>query len=123
MRPFEIDISTLSSTGIPAPLGSYHRQPKQHTKGNVPDDGYHIMETTNARSYKDPVVHMERPKHVLSMIDNYNLEDLMMSHRPVRQKMEGFGTLIPKHERNHEQRYLSTEYRDYVANKEVPSSH
>jgi hypothetical protein len=83
LRPHENDISTLSSTGIPAPLGSYHRKPKQETKQLIPDDGFNIIKTANQQHMLNPRVHEIKPKHTLSMINRYNLSELNLVDRPV----------------------------------------
>lgn len=39
-RAHEPDINCLSSSGIPAPLGRFHRKPKQETEHLICDDGF-----------------------------------------------------------------------------------
>ena len=99
LRPRENDLSTLNSTGIPAPLGSYFRKPRQDTRSLVPDDGYRIMKTSNQQQHQDPAVHATKSKHVLSMINRYNWHEFSMADRPINCTREGFGSLLPNHNR------------------------
>lgn len=46
-RAKESDINCLTSSGLPAPLGTFHRKPKQETFGLIPDDGFRELKTTN----------------------------------------------------------------------------
>jgi len=39
-REKEPDINCLTSSGLPAPLGTINRKPKQETFGLIPDDGF-----------------------------------------------------------------------------------
>jgi hypothetical protein len=113
LRPHENDISTLSSTGIPAPLGSYHRKPKQETKQLICDDGFRETKTTNQVLHQNPRVHENKKKPVLSMINKYNISELNLVDRPVNATREGFGGIHPLHERSHDRRYFATENRTF----------
>mmetsp|Transcript_24603 Transcript_24603/g.28974 ORF Transcript_24603/g.28974 Transcript_24603/m.28974 type:complete len:80 (-) Transcript_24603:729-968(-) len=46
-REREPDINCLTSSGLPAPLGSINRKPKQETFCLIPDDGFRELKTTN----------------------------------------------------------------------------
>jgi len=39
-REKEADINCLTSSGLPAPLGTINRKPKQETAHLIPDDGF-----------------------------------------------------------------------------------
>jgi hypothetical protein len=88
----------LSSTGIPAPLGTYNRRPKQQTKSLIPDDGFRELKTTNNHEMRNPIVHVNKQKPVLSMINKYNIAELSLVDRPVGGERSGFGSVIPHHE-------------------------
>jgi hypothetical protein len=47
------------------------------------------------------------------MINKYNLSDLNLVDRPIDARREGFGSILPQHNRQHKQRYFSTEYRSF----------
>ena len=68
-REKEADLNCMSSAGNPAPLGSINRKPKQETRGLIPDDGYRELNATNEMEVRNPKVHMEKAKPVLSMIN------------------------------------------------------
>ena len=113
MREHEPHISTLNSTGIPAPLGSYHRKPKQETKQLICDDGFRIMNTTNQNQFQNPQVHVIAPKPVIGMVNKSNMDEFKdLNDRTVQGPREGFGSLLPNHNRLHERRYFQTEHRD-----------
>lgn len=114
MRECEPHISTLNSTGIPAPLGSYHRKPKQVTKQLIIDDGFRVINTTNQQLMQNPKVHVTQPKFVIGMVNKSNMDDVpSLNDRTVGGPREGFGSLLPNHNRQHERRYFSTENRDF----------
>jgi len=39
----EGDISTLGATGVPQPLRTFNRKPKQETRCLIPDEGFREM--------------------------------------------------------------------------------
>ena len=105
-------MNCLSSSGIPAPLGTYNRKPKQETFGLIPDDGYRELVSTNKEECKPPACHAQKTKPVLSMINKYNIAELSLVDRPVQGTNSGFGAVIVKHPNNHDARYFRTENRD-----------
>ena len=105
-------MNCLSSSGIPAPLGSINRKPKQETFGLIPDDGYRELESTNKMDVQHPSVHHQKVKPVLSMINKYNIAELSLVDRPVQGTAAGFGAVINVHAQNHDARYFRTENRD-----------
>ena len=117
MRPREHDISTLSSTGIPADLSRYHRKPKQETRALVPDDGFRSIKTQNQDIHRNPKVHEITPKPLPMMLTWANLDEHMLVNRPHESKREGFGSLLPQHDRNNKRRYMSNEYRAEVSDQ------
>lgn len=58
-------------------------------------------------------MHVTKPKQVLSMINRYNWNEFIMVDRPIASTREGFGSALPNHNRQHGQRYFSTEYRNF----------
>jgi hypothetical protein len=77
-------LNCLSSSGIPAPLGSIYRKPKQETKSLIADDGFRELATTKNVDFKNPTVHAIQKKPVLSMINKYNIADLSLQNRTVQ---------------------------------------
>lgn len=75
LREHEPHISTLSSTGIPAPLGSYFRKPAQVTKQLVCDDGFNVTNTTNQQLMMSPKVHVHKTKPVYTVLNKSNVFD------------------------------------------------
>lgn len=61
----------------------------------------------------NPKVHENKPKHVLSMINKYNISELNLVDRPIGGTREGFGSHLPQHNHLHHKRYFSTESRDF----------
>ena len=59
MRDKEQDLNCLTSSGLPKPLGSIKRVPKQNTTGLIPDDGFVILLSKlmiiYRESYKPPI--------------------------------------------------------------------
>lgn len=51
------------------------------------------------------------------MLTELNLADEMAMNRPYRSNREGFGSLLPQHDRENERRHMNSEYRDYVGNQ------
>lgn len=47
------------------------------------------------------------------MINKYNISELNLVDRPVNATREGFGGILPLHERSHDRRYFATEYRSF----------
>jgi hypothetical protein len=45
MRPFEISINCLNSTGLPRPLNRISRKPKHDTSELIPSDGFNEKKT------------------------------------------------------------------------------
>jgi len=111
-RPKEADLNCLSSSGIPAALGSINRKPKQETFGLIPDDGYRELTSSAQEEVKNPKVHEQKVKPVLSMINKYNIAELSLVDRPVKGTTAGFGAVINRHGENHDARYFRTENRD-----------
>jgi hypothetical protein len=52
LREKENAINCLTSTGIPKPLASITRRPKQVTAGIIPDDGF-VRKIMNASFYRE----------------------------------------------------------------------
>jgi hypothetical protein len=103
LRPHENAISTLSSNGIPAPLSSYNRKPKQNTRDLVLNDGYNVKQTSNQALMQHPSNHAVKSKHTLSMVNRYNMNELSLADRPLMSATrEGFGSAMPSHSRQHE---------------------
>lgn len=46
-REKEPDISCLGATGVPEPLRTFTRKPKQETRSLICDDGFRELQTTN----------------------------------------------------------------------------
>lgn len=44
---------------------------------------------------QDPKNQVTKSKHVLSMINKYNMNDLNLADRPIDCKREGFGSILP----------------------------
>jgi hypothetical protein len=63
--------------------------------------------------HQNPRVHENKQKPVLSMINKYNISELNLVDRPVNATREGFGGILPLHERSHDRRYFATEYRSF----------
>ena len=49
-RDHEPDINCLTSSGLPAPLGTINRKPKQETFGLIPDDGF----VSEVKGHREP---------------------------------------------------------------------
>ena len=47
---------------------------------------------------RNPIVHVNKQKPVLSMINKYNIAELSLVDRPVGGERCGFGSVIPHHE-------------------------
>ena len=47
------------------------------------------------------------------MINRYNLADFALVDRPIDGTREGFGSVLPQHNRLQQKRYFSTESRDF----------
>jgi len=105
-------LNCLTSSGLPAPLGVYHRKPKQVTAQLICDDGFRELKTMNQDFYQQPKVHEIQRKPVLSMINKYNIADLSLQNRPVKGTQEGFGAVIVHHPAHHGARRFATETRD-----------
>ena len=105
-------MNCLSSSGIPAPLGSINRKPKQETFQLIPDDGYRELVSSNKDEVRPPKVHQQKVKPVLGMINKYNIAELSLVDRPVAGTKAGFGAVIVRHPDNHDARYWRTENRD-----------
>jgi len=116
-RAHEPDINCLSSSGIPAPLGRFHRKPKQETEHLICDDGFRELKTTNQQEIQNPKVHVRKEKPVLSMINKYNIAELSLVDRPIVTTKQGFGAVIPRHEVTEGARYFRTENRDHFGEK------
>lgn len=69
-----------------------------------------------------PINHTQRPKHVLSMINKYNLNELNLVDRPIEGRKEGFSSTLQQHNRQHQQRFFSTENRTFFGHP-LPESH
>jgi len=111
-RTKEPDINCLSSSGLPAPLNTINRKPKQETAHLICDDGFRELKTTNQQDIRNPKVHVRKEKPVLRMINKYNIAELSLVDRPVQTTAQGFGAIIPRHEAGHDARYFRTENRD-----------
>ena len=112
-------MSTLTSSGIPAPLGAINRKPKQETFGLIPDDGFRELKTTNQQEIQNPKVHHQKEKPVLRMINKYNIAELSLVDRPVQTTHSGFGAVIPRQTADENARYFRTENRDNFGEKQV----
>jgi len=44
---------------------------------------------------QDPKNLLNKSKHVLNMINKYNMNDLNLADRPVNSRREGFGSILP----------------------------
>jgi hypothetical protein len=62
---------------------------------------------------KDPSVHEINRKPVQPMINKYNVGELNLVERPVSAAKSGFGSALPRHPDNHNQRYFETENRAF----------
>ena len=107
----------MTSSGLPQPLGAFHRKPKQETFGLIPDDGFRELLTTNSDRMKNPKVHTQKEKPVLRMINKYNIAELSLVDRPVQTTNQGFGAVIPRHGAEENARYFRTENRDNFGEK------
>ena len=116
-RDHEPSINCLTSSGIPAPLNTINRKPKQETFGLIPDDGFRELLTTNNERLKNPKVHVQKEKPVLRMINKYNIAELSLVDRPVQTTHSGFGAVIPHHGPEENARYFRTENRDNFGEK------
>lgn len=111
-REKEPDINCLSSSGLPAPLGSIYRKPKQETTGLIPDDGFRELKTTAQQEIQKPAVHTRKEKPILRMINKYNIGELNLVDRPVNAPETGFGAVIHRHDASYAARSFRTETRD-----------
>lgn len=94
--------------------------PKQETTSLIPDDGFRELKTTKQQDHQNPVVHVNKEKPVLSMINKYNIAELSLVDRPVGGTRAGFGAVIPHHEDSHDRRYFATENRDFYGKQDAP---
>lgn len=66
-----------------------------------------MIKTSNMNMLQDPQVHVNPPKQVIGMVNKDNMEELMqLNDRTVDGPREGFGSLMPNHNRQHEKRYF-----------------
>lgn len=62
---------------------------------------------------KNPKVHVNKSKPILSMIHKYNIAELSLVDRPINSQKAGFGAVIPQHNPGFDRRYFATENRDF----------
>ena len=69
---------------MPAPLGAYNRKPKHETTGLIPDDGFHILQTSNKSLHRNPSEFLIKPKPLIKVLTKYNRDEQCKIPRPVR---------------------------------------
>ena len=119
MREKEADINCLTSSGLPQPLGRIQRVHKWKTDNLIPDDGFREMKTINQAEIQNPQVHRVKEQPTLRMINKYNIAELSLVDRPIQGTRSGFGSVINRHEQNHDQRFFSTTNHDFMGKPEA----
>jgi hypothetical protein len=102
IRPKEVDLNCLTSTGLAKPLGRIDRKPKQETFGLVPDDGFRELKTIKNTEMPNPAVHKAQQKPILGMINKYNIAELSLVDRPIQSTQSGFGAVLNRHGQTHD---------------------
>jgi hypothetical protein len=121
-REHENDINCLNASGLPQPLGTFHRIPKHDTTELIPDDKFREMTSINQCELVDPKKHRHQEKPVLSMIHKYNIAELSLVDRPVDGATTGFGSVINRYGKDHDRRYWETSNQAAFGKNVAPSA-